>query len=53
MKILLDISRTIWANVKYYATVEDLPLNLAVKQLLEHSLEELVLNSNKKEKGFE
>ena len=39
MKILIDIEREIWADVKHYATVEDITYSKATEKLLKKALE--------------
>ncbi len=38
MRTIIDIDRNIWANVKHFATLEKLTLNIAVQTLLENAL---------------
>lgn len=37
-KTLLDIDLSIWAQVKYFATIKEMSVNKAVQLLLEQSL---------------
>jgi hypothetical protein len=54
MKTLIDINdRILWANVKYFATVRNVTLNMAVKLLLESGLEKSKLSVEKKYHGDE
>jgi hypothetical protein len=41
MRTVIDIERDIWANVKHFATVNKLSLNLAVEKLLQQALSNL------------
>jgi len=38
MRTLIDVKRDSWANVKHFATIKKLSLNLAVEKLLEQAL---------------
>jgi hypothetical protein len=38
MRTIIDIERRTWANVKHFATVNELSLNVAVQSLLEKAL---------------
>jgi hypothetical protein len=38
MRTVIDIETYTWANVKHYATVKKLSLNLAVEKLLQEAL---------------
>jgi hypothetical protein len=40
MKALIDIKRQLWAEVKYFAIVRSISVNLAVEQLLSQALKE-------------
>ena len=49
MKILVDVDRTVWGKVKYFATVREVSLNLAVTQLLSNALKQTAYSTEKKE----
>ncbi len=38
MRTVIDVDRNTWANVKHFATLEKLTLNIAVQTLLENAL---------------
>ena len=38
MKTLIEVSRGLWGEVKYYATVQNLTLYSAVERLLQQAL---------------
>lgn len=40
-RTVVEVDTTTWADVKHFATVERLTLNLAVERLLERALKEV------------
>ena len=49
MKTLIEIDRTTWGKVKYFATIKEHSINKAVELLLESALSKFEVNSRKQE----